>query len=281
MEIISYKKESILKTKHNRTAGFFSNCSVRLFSILNFFKEKNKIPDCIDSSEQFINYKLRPRDGEDLSKYFFEEKKIKGTFTKIDFGVIRHQYQKYKTLEFDKLNPFIETFFFPSIAIRSIVESLEKKYSIDYQNTCAVYYRGNDKEVETGLADYEEFFNKAEEILQKNPILKFLVQTDELEFAEAFKQRFPNSFWFDELAMINHNPDSSVHHSLPRNERKEHASYFFAAVLIMSKTKHLITYSGNCGLWAVLYRGHAENVYQYLKTINHKTKELIKDWGWI
>lgn len=273
---------SVLITSHNKTAGFFSNCSVRLKQIIDFLKVENKLPEHIDSSKQFRNYKENIDDQkEDLAKYFFEEKEIKGTFTTTSFGVIRHQYRKYKTLEFDKLNSFIKTFFSPSVAIRTIVESLEKKYSIDYQNTCAVYYRGNDKVIETGLAEYEEFFNKAEEIRQKNLNVKFFVQTDELEFAEAFKQRFPNSFWFDELAMIKHNPGSSVHHSLPRNERKEHASYFFAAVLIMSKTKHLITYSGNCGLWAVLYRGHAENVYQYLKTINYKTKQLIKDWGWI
>ena len=117
--------------------------------------------------------------------------------------------------------------------------------------------------------------------MQKNPQIKFLIQTDELEFAEAFKQRFPNSFWFDELSTINHDPKSSVHHSIPRNKRKEHASYFFAAVLIMSKTKHLITYSGNCGLWAVLYRGNTKNTHQYLKTKNQKTGKIKKDWGWI
>jgi hypothetical protein len=135
--------------------------------------------------------------------------------------------------------------------------------------------------VETELAEYEEFFNKADEILQKNQDIKFLIQTDEIEFAEAFKQKFPNSFWFHDLSMINHDPNSSVHHSLPRSKRKEHASYFLAAVLIMSKTKHIITYSGNCGLWAILYRGNAQNVHQYLKSKNRKTGKINKDLGWI
>lgn len=270
-----------LITSHNKTAGFFSNCSVRLAKIIDFFNSENKLPKHIDSSKQFRNYKENVDDqNEDLAKYFFEENQTKEVFSRCDYSVAI-QSQDYKKINFDKITPFVRTFFSPSIIIRNIIETLEKKYTIDHDNTCSVYYRGNDKETETELADYEEFFNKTEEILQKNPQIKFLIQTDELEFAEAFKQRFPNSFWFDEMSMINHDPKSSVHHSIPRNKRKEHASYFFAVVLIMSKTKHIITYSGNCGMWAVLYRGNAENVYQYLKTKNRITQKLTCDFGWI
>jgi len=271
----------ILKTTHNRTAGFFSNCSVRLEQIKKYFNEKNEPPHAIDSSGQFRNYKENIDDlDEDLAKYFFEEKLFDKNTEKHTYSNV-NQFQDFKNIDFKNNTLIVEAYFSPSITIRNIIEVFEKKYSLDYDNICSVYYRGNDKETETGLADYEEFFNKTEEILQKNPQIKFLIQTDELEFAEAFKQRFPNSFWFDEMSMINHDPKSSVHHSIPRNKRKEHASYFFAAVLIMSKTKHLITYSGNCGLWVVLYKGNTKNVHQYLKTKNQKTGEIKKDWGWI
>ena len=274
-------KNLILKIKHNKTAGFFSNCSVRLAKIIDFFNSENKLPEHIDSSKQFRNYKENVDDQkEDLAKYFFEENQTKEVFLRCDYSVAI-QFQDYKKINFDKITPFVRTFFSPSIIIRNVIETLEKKYTIDHDNTCSVYYRGNDKASETGLAEYEQFFNKADEILQKNPHIKFLIQTDELEFSEAFKQRFPNSFWFDELSMINHDSNSSVHHSLPRNKRKEHASYFLAAILIMSKTKHIITYSGNCGLWTVLYRGHSENVYQYLETKNWRTQKLIHNFEWL
>jgi hypothetical protein len=275
-------RQKTLNISHGRTAGFFSNCSVRLKKIIEFLKVENEPPERIDSSKQFRNYKENINDAtEDFAKYFFKEKEAKTVFEMCEFGLNHSQYQKYKELEFDKLNPLVETFFSPSVAIQSIAQTLESKYSIDHENTCAVYYRGNDKVIETELADYGQFFSKAKEILQNNPRIKFLIQTDELEFAEKFKQEFPNSFWFDELSMINHNLESSVHHSLPRNQRKEHASYFLAAIIVMSKTKHLITYSGNCGLWTVLYRGHAKNVHQYLKTKNRKTQKIGKDFGWV
>jgi hypothetical protein len=277
----SDNKNLILKTSHNKTAGFFSNCSVRLKQIVKYFHEKHELPRVIDSSEQFRNYKKDVDNlDEDLAKYFFEEKLVDKNIGKLTYSY-GHQYQDYKNIDFKNTTPLVEAYFSPSITIRNIIEIFEKKYLIDYDNTCSVYYRGNDKVSETMLAEYKDFYNKAEEILQKNPHIKFLIQTDELEFAEAFKQKFPNSFWFDELSMINHDPTSSIHHSFPRDKRKEHASYFLAAVIIMSKTKHLITYSGNCGLWAVLYRGHAENVYQYLKTKNWITQKLICDFGWV
>jgi len=265
-------KNLILETSHNKVAGFFSNCSVRLEQIINFFNEKNELPQKVNSPKQFRNYKEDVSDlKEDLANWFFEEQDVHKNITKVFFHRF-FQFAKYKDIDFKSITPFVEKYFSPSIAIKNIIETLEKKYLIDYKNTCSVYYRGNDKCIETGISEYEEFFNKAEQILQQYPNIKFLIQTDELEFAAEFKQRFTNSFFFEELAMINHNTESSVHHSLPRDKRKEHASYFLAAVIIMSKTKHLITCSGNCGFWTVLYRGNAKNVYQYLKNKNGKIK---------
>jgi hypothetical protein len=279
--MISENKNLILKTTHGKTSGFFSNCSVRLNQIKQFFNENEMLPQNIDSSQQFRNYKENENDlQEDLSKYFFDQKPPPAKVEEVNF-LHNSQYTSYKDINFKSISLLVEAYFSPSIIIRNIIETLEKKYTLDYDNICSVYYRGNDKASETGLAEYEQFFNKAEEILQKNQHIKFLIQTDELEFAEAFKQMFSNSFWFDELSMINHDLSSSVHHSLPRDKRKEHASYFLAAVIIMSKTKHIITYSGNCGLWTVLYRGNAENVHQYLKTKNWRTQKLIRDFGWI
>ena len=271
-----------LKTSHNKTAGFFSNCSVRLKQIIEFFNENQILPENIDSLAQFRNYKEEADDlVEDLTKYFFEQKPVPISGEKIKQIANPMQYGIYKNIDFKQVAILIETFFSPSKTIKDIVVSLENKYSLEHDNTCSVHYRGNDKAQETGIAEYEQFFSKAQEVLQKNANIKFLIQTDELEFAQAFKQKFSNSFFFEELTMINHDKHSSVHHSLPRNKRKEHASYFFAAIIIMSKTKHLITYSGNSALWITLYRRNAKNTHQYLKIKNWKTQELIRDFGWI
>ena len=45
----------MIKITHN--FGFFSCCSVKLSNIVNFINVKKKIPNIVDSSEQFKLYK--------------------------------------------------------------------------------------------------------------------------------------------------------------------------------------------------------------------------------
>ena len=267
--------------------GFFSNCSFVLTSILAFVKQSLKLPLHLDSSALFPLYKETPTDvDKDIMKKCFEQKRISNI--QIDsvskggchFYQGAHQAQ-YKQLNLSKLSLYIDAYFTPSATIKEIINTIEKTYLINYENTCTVYYRGTDKSTESGLASYEEFFDKADEISQKNPNIRFFIQTDELEFASAFKQRFDNSFSVNELAMVSRENKQGPHGSLLRSERLTHAFWFLAAVIIMSKTKHIITASGNGALWVVLYRGNVKNVHQYLHKIDRVTKETIQNFGWI
>ena len=45
----------MIKITHN--AGFFSCCSVKLTEIVEFINSNKRLPDIVDSSEQFIVYK--------------------------------------------------------------------------------------------------------------------------------------------------------------------------------------------------------------------------------
>lgn len=77
-----------LKTTHNKTAGFFSNCSIRLNQIVNSFNENKELPQSVDSSEQFRNYKENVNGPKkDLAKYFFEQKPASTNIEKINFTV--------------------------------------------------------------------------------------------------------------------------------------------------------------------------------------------------
>jgi len=267
--------------------GFFSNCSFVLKSILNFVDTNKKLPSYLDGLALFPVYKHNPQNlNEDLMKACFEQKCISNI--QIDsvskggcyFYQRAHQAQ-YKKLNLSELSLYIDAYLTPSATIKEIINTIEKTYLIDYENTCTVYYRGTDKRTEAGLASYEEFFDKADEISQKNPNIRFFIQTDELEFALAFKQRFNNSFSINELAMISRENNLGPHFSLLQSERTTHAYWFLAAVIIMSKTKHIITATGNAALWVVLYRGNYKNVHQYLRRINRFTQETVQNFGWI
>jgi len=264
---------NILKIDHHYGAGFFSHCSVRLYKIIEFFNQNGELPESIDGSGLFIKYK---NTDEDVSNFFFKKENITGFFEKCKFD-FDSQFLEYNKIEFNSINKFVNAYFSPTEMVDSIILDLQNKYRINFNNTCSVFYRGNDKCTETNLAKYEDFFNKVDDILVKFPDIKFLVQTDEVEFLLDFQKRYKNSFFFSEIPLINKNSNMSVHDSLPIEQRKLSAAYFLAATIIVSRTKYLITHSGNCGLWAALYRGNSDNIHQYLN--NHSG--FIERNGWL
>lgn len=256
--------QSKLLIIHN--AGFFSCNSIALMDILIYFNTNKGLPEVVDRSQQYGNYKSTAMDN--LIPFYFRE-----THTRIGYHgdvQITHepadfQFTDYRKLCFKDLRPFIYKFFRPSNHVLDIVSHYEWKYQLDYENICAVFYRGNDKNRETTIAPYEEFIGKAAKVLESNPDIKFLVQPDESEFLEAFTNTFgaEHVICFDETP---HMPkkDSAMFFELPQAERAEYGAKFFAAVVCISKCKHLVTHSGNGGLWAVIYRGNGNNVHQWL-----------------
>lgn len=254
----------ILKTIHN--AGFFSCCSIRLLDIMVYFNEHRGLPHIVDSSDQFMHYKGYP--GENLIPYYFMESNDShipySRRMEMTFATEEPQFSDYKKICFEDTLPFVYKFFTPSETVGNFSYYLREKYNIDYDNTCAVFYRGNDKNRETSIASYNIFIDKAKEIKQQNPGIKFLVQPDEGKFLMEFYRHFPeDTIWFTETPYTD-NRDSCMVFELPQPQRKEYGAKFFAAVLCLSRCKHLITHSGNGSFWSVLYRGNTDNVYQWL-----------------
>jgi hypothetical protein len=75
------------------------------------------------------------------------------------------------------------------------VDLLIKKYNINLEKTCGVFYRGLEKSKETDIAPHEVFIEKCREIKNKNNDVTFFVQTDETEFLLNFLKEFPNSIF--------------------------------------------------------------------------------------
>jgi hypothetical protein len=262
---------------HN--AGFFSCCTIRLIEIVNSFNKNKNLPTIVDSSRQFEFYKSKP---EDISKFYFTEKEnnIEYNFEiKLSKTDDEEQFSDYKLLNFDNINPFVEKYFSLSNEVNSMILEMEQKYNIDYENTITVFYRGNDKVKETNIGSYDEFLNKTLECSNSNSEKKIIIQTDDQGFLNYCKDRIDNSkiIVFDEIPSINSNPTIAVHHTIISDDKKMFAAYFLAITKIVSKSNILITHSGNCGMWVVLFRGNTNNVYQYL---NSKNKSQLVD-GWI
>lgn len=261
---------NILKITHN--AGFFSCCTIRLMKIIDFFNQNGYLPDLVDSSEQFQKYKSN---NIDITDVFFKQSLQIDNLEKCEFHY-DIQFLKYNNIDLEKISKFVKTYFSPTNFINSLVDELESKYKIDHDNTCSVFYRGNDKFKETQIGNYDEYFRQIDDVLSKSPDIRFHIQTDEQEFIDEFTKKYKNYFYFVETPTIQRS-NTTVHDVLPVSDRIKYASYFLAATIIVSKSKYIITHSGNCGIWSIFYRGNVKNTYQYL---NHKD-EYIDFNGWV
>jgi len=259
------KVPEVLVIRHN--AGFFSCCSMRLDELVKFYNKYKEFPKLVDSSEQFNWYKPAGRENESITADYFEESDSMIKYT----GPVQYehwyQYTDYKKLNYKRITPFIHKYFSPAKDVRTFVELLEAKYSIDYTNLGVLFYRGNDKITETANASYQDYLDRARKIQMANPKIRFLIQSDETEFIETMMSKllYPAFFMGDEIRHIKKSINT-VDKVWTRDENYIFSQLYLAITIIMSKAKYIICGSGNCSIWICLYRGHAEGLQQYLKT---------------
>lgn len=256
----------MIKINKSRDAGFFCCCSSRLTHIAGFINFHNKWPDSVDTSMQFKWYKNDKNKNRDITFKYFEN------YNNVtDVNIIhpinyhwQYQYTNYSELDYKSITPLIKKYFSPSIEIKEIINNIEKKYDLIYENICVLFYRGNDKNRETIKCSYDEYLNYANELLKKNNRLIFLIQSDETEFIEFMTNKYPNNslFFKDEIRHMK-KCDNTVDIVLS-SQNYEYSKKFLAITIIMSKCKYIICGSGNCDKWIMLFRGNNKDVIQNL-----------------
>lgn len=251
-----------LTITHN--SGFFSCCAVALHFICEYFNENKELPKILDRSQQFYYYKENP--SVDLSTVIYKNSEIDVKYVKFVDYFWEKQFEKYSELDFETLIPLVDKYFSPSDIILNKLNEIEKRISINYNDILAVCYRGNDKQSETKIGAYDEYWEKISDILKENKNLWIYIQTDEIGFLKYVQDRYKNVFFLSEIPMIDRNPSLAIQHIIPNHTNKKlvFTCDFLASVLFMSKCKHLITHSGNIGVWISLYRGNFNDSYQYL-----------------
>ena len=229
---------------------------MKLHYIIKYFNEEKQLPDGVDSSEQFLIYKPLHMLNNDITYDFFKKptnESIEYTSKIIyDWDAVM---RPYNTLELDKLKPFIKRYFSPSDEILEISKNLTEKYNLDFNNLCAVYYRGTDKSREVTLDSVETFIDKMRALKD----ITFLVQSDDQEFIDTIKSNFNNIIIIEENYISS--TKNGIHNEFNGTMNYIMIKYFFATLLLMSKCKYLIcSNSSNCSLWCMLYKGNSTNV---------------------
>lgn len=259
-----------MKIKVLHKAGFFSGCTVLLNNIIYVLNKYKKYPDEIEI-DVLSKYNAK------FEEYFVVNTSnlLKPTEDRIDFHHT-YQFQPYNSLCFKELAPIIEHYFTPQECIKNIEKDMKIKYDIDFDNVCVLYFRGTDKQTETKRTSYDIYKQIAEKILEVQPNIRFLVQSEEQKFIEYFKNLYPNAIVFDEIESVQEKDEGKYEYSNQSLYKKEDASFFFAIVLIMSKCKYVVANLSNVSLWVSLYRKNSTNIIQILEEKHSKGKDL--DW---
>jgi len=250
-------------------SGLFSCCTVMLNRIILHYNEYNNFP-IVNSSNLFNVYKDFDVD---ITNQLFNYKNNEIitecdyiNFNKINIPDFTYhgQFSDYKNINYKNINPIIKKYFTPIDYIQKIKKYLISKYDLNLDKTISVYFRGNDKSIETNIPNYNEFIQKIESLVQLNPNHTLLVQTDENEFFQCIKDKYPNSIFFEEMPGIDKNLHTIPALTVEKNQRLFFAQLFLSIVLIMSQTNIVILNSGNVGMWISLYRGNGNNIFQFL-----------------
>lgn len=255
----------MLFTTHN--AGFFSCCSVRLHDIIQYFNSNKQLPDGVDSSTQFRYY--TDASDRDVTFDFFEHYDYSNSTVQyskdIYIDIYNFQFTNYKTVNYSIILPFVRKYFSPSKEIMYVSNKLRTEYNIETENCIGVYYRGTDKKWETSLGEFDTYYHTLNEIINMNPQLQILIQTDSSQFLNYMKGKLNN------IIVIKENStsytDRGIHNEKKANENYKDMKNLMATFLIISKCKYVICSSGNCSIWMMYYRENADNVFQYLNNV--------------
>ncbi|HEX4674210.1 MAG TPA: hypothetical protein VH209_02715 [Steroidobacteraceae bacterium] len=239
-----------LRINHN--AGFFSCCTVRLEAILDYFRSFQRPPRVVDSSQQFAWYKRNPL--EDVTPQFFKTREdVEIPWTGVSVRVTdvaqEQQFSDYSRLNYPDLKPFVERYFTPSDEIVQLIEQIERSSPVPFGDICSILFRGGDKKIETVQPSFAEVVLKAVQLRLKHPQLRFLVQSDEPDFLEYAQRELEGTCFFV---------------SGPRGDPMMHISLYLASIMVISRSRFVISTSGNGEMWVRLFRGHAQGTQQFL-----------------
>jgi hypothetical protein len=208
-------------------------------------------------------YKPEGQNGRDIfPDYFSPDNTLQIEYTRDINYTENDQFKNFELLDLEKLFPLIQKYFQPSDEIKGIMREIETKYAIDYENTCVLFLRGNDKSTECTIPEYDFYRTAANDIREKNPNIRFMVQSDETEFIETMTNELSNSFVCrDEIRHIN--KSVTTVDMVFKHLNYEFSKKFLAITIIMSKCKHVVCNYGNCSIWLTLFRGNVENLVEY------------------
>ena len=267
-----------MRIRNNRlilpyNSGFFSCCSLACHDIIQFLKMEKKVP-IVDFSRAFGWYKDHAN--EDVYNKCFKPD-INESINVDDYSSAVYNQRSLFDYRHEPLNlttSIVRRWFAPSDEVRGITDTFCNKYNIVPERTLAICFRGTDKHQDVMETPYNIFTSRVRGLIKTNNINRVLIQTDQRQFINFFKRRFPeiDSFFIEE------NPTTTTrkhlykyHDSTITHNKCLYAQRFLATTILISRCNTVINHTGNVARWIVKYRGSTDNTLQY------KANKLVND----
>ena len=244
--------------------GFFSTFTLMLTSIMVVYKKFNILPENIDG--KYLLRKLKKNKNLDMYSHFFHiDREMKISFDTdipVPFSPDDH-HTLYSEKYIKYYEPFFKKYFNLNKCVLEKIEELKMKYNFDSDNSISVIFRDSDKWTDFGGFNYISagaYVRKCNEIKSKEPNLKVLIQSENSGVVKSFKEFF-NSIFFNETELGN---TSEIYPPIPIDDEKKlmWSEYYVASLWIHSKSKYVITYTGNSSFFVYLNRGTTKNLIQ-------------------
>jgi hypothetical protein len=251
------KVESMDKISHY---GLFSTFTLLLSTITLIHRDYKVLPEVFDLSNAMMKFKTDK--SQDLYKILFKIDKTIEIPNISPVGPDPH-HTIYTEDRIKGLYPYIKRFFGFSDELIDIKNNLLKKYNLVEKDYISVIYRGSDQFTDRGgfisvnCSAYEKL---ARELISEIPVQErnILIQSEEYRVLKYFGVQLGAKFIREtDIGEIGKN-DAPV----PNTGVDEWLKNYIAAIFIHSQSNTLITYTGNSGFWATLFRGSMNEVYQ-------------------
>jgi len=241
--------------------GFYSNQTQAFLSTLILLSH-GIVPDKISYAMGFKRFKADPE--RDIFPDFYKINpsvpvQLLKTVTLPDEN--KKQFDLY---DFEYYNPVVQRFFGPSDVVSERKNQLLNKYRINPSETISVLYRGTDKYTEVRLGSPQAYLQAVQQVLQQTNAKRVLVQTDQTQVLNFFKQELGDMVvHFEETPTTSGKEAMNTVMENEGNDTMDWMQWFDAALRVVSECAFVVNHTGNCGLWMNLYRGNTTNVFQF------------------
>jgi hypothetical protein len=247
--------------------GFFSTFTLMITSIMQVYRRFGVLVESIDSKKAlYLMKKEKPLDF-DMYNYLFKIDK-NYEFPNLDINMPvptspDDHHTLYKEEYAQYYHPFFKKYFSLSDELQEKYNFLINKYNINFEKMISIVFRDSDKWTDFGGFNYVSagaYLRLAKKVIESDSECdRIFIQTEN----DGVKRHFGNGV---RAEFIEETKTSSDTYNAPLSSIEKDvldwASYYICALYIHSKSKHLITYTGNSSFFLYLSRGTTKNMHQ-------------------